>query len=284
MRKMTMKKLISLVCIVVCLLSLLCGFAPSASAEFEEFEYSEIRIYVDGIASGAGYKVADTTYIPLRAFFELLREDVDIAWDGETSTATVVFPDLTLSVTQGNHYFTANERCIYLPNGTLNLNGSLLLPIRTLTDLFGFSLHWNGQYQTIDISTTDVKLMASGDEYYNEDDLYWLSRVIYAESGNQSLEGMIGVGNVVLNRVGTAGFADSVYGVIFQPGQFDVVRAGTIYRNPTEEAVVAAKLCLEGVNTVGESLFFINPAISSATWFDTNFDRTAEIGDHVFFA
>lgn len=284
MQKTMMKKLISLVCIIACLLSLLCGFTPHASAEFEEFEYSEIRIYVDGIAAGAGYKVADTTYIPLRAFFELLHKDVDITWDNETGTATAALPTLTLTVTQGNHYFTANDRCIYLPNGTLNLNGSLLLPIRTLTDLFGFSLYWNGQYQTIDISTADVELMASGNEYYNENDLYWLSRVIYAEAGNQSLEGMIGVGNVVLNRVNAVGFANSIYKVIFQSGQFDVVRAGTIYQNPTEEAVVAAKLCLEGVNTVGESLFFINPAISNATWFDVNFDRITEIGDHVFFA
>lgn len=281
MHKMTMKKSIALICVLACLLSLLCGFAPSA---FAEFEYSEVRVYVDGIGCGMGYKVVDTTYVSLRAFFEMLYEDMTVTWDGKTDTATVSLPDLTLTVTQGEHYFTANDRCIYLPNGTLNLNGSLLLPIRPLAELFGLSLRWNGQYGTIDISTTTVELMASGEEYYDANDLYWLSRVIYAESGNQSLEGMIGVGNVVLNRVGAPGFADSVYDVVFQPGQFDVVRAGTIYRNPTEEAIAAAKLCLEGVNTVGESLFFINPAISSATWFDTNFDRVAEIGDHVFFA
>src|SRR5699024_8602041 len=107
-----------------------------------------------------------------------------------------------------------------------------------------------------------------------EDDLYWLSRLINAEAGNQPLEGKIGVGNVVLNRVADPTCPDTIYDVIFDARygvQFSVTETGAIYLEPNEESVIAAKICLEGYNVVEDSLFFLNPQISSKTWFEKNF-------------
>ena len=93
--------------------------------------------------------------------------------------------------------------------------------------------------------------LASGDTFYNSESLYWLSRIIYAESGNQPLEGKIAVGNVVLNRVAHPQFPNTVKGVIFQANQFTPVQNGSINRTPSSESVIAAKLCLDGANTAG---------------------------------
>ena len=125
------------------------------------------------------------------------------------------------------------------------------------------------------------------DTFYNEQDVYWLSRIIYAESGNQPLAGQIGVGNVVLNRVDNSRFPDTVYEVIFDRTygvQFSPVESGSIYAEPDEEAVVAAKLALEGYNTAGESLYFVNPDIGAGSWFASNLTYVTSIGDHDFYA
>ena len=97
---------------------------------------------------------------------------------------------------------------------------------------------------------------------------------------------MMGVGNVVLNRVRDSSglFPNSIHGVIFQENQFSVVDSGSIYMEPKPHCVVAAKLCLEGYNTVEDCLFFINPSICSSYWFDTYRVFYASIGDHDFYA
>ena len=91
---------------------------------------------------------------------------------------------------------------------------------------------------------------------------------------------------MVLNRVNddSGVFRDTIRGVIFQAGQFDVVASGAIYLSPNEESVVAAKLCLEGYNTVGDSKWFLNPSISSTGWFDTYRTYELSIADHMFYA
>src|SRR5699024_12370625 len=70
-----------------------------------------------------------------------------------------------------------------------------------------------------------------------------ISRLIYAESGNQPLEGKIAVGNVVLNRVASPLFPNTVADVIYQPNQFSPAGSGHLSRTPNAESVVAAKLC-----------------------------------------
>ena len=79
-------------------------------------------------------------------------------------------------------------------------------------------------------------------------------------------------------------FDRGIQGVIFQQGQFDVVPSGTIYLTPSEDAVTAAKLCLEGYNTVGDAKWFVNPAIGATGWFRTYKTLALTIADHDFYA
>jgi N-acetylmuramoyl-L-alanine amidase len=141
----------------------------------------------------------------------------------------------------------------------------------------------NDSSSSISISYQSRGVIPTASDVYNPNDLYWLSRVIFAESGTQPFEGMIGVGNVVLNRVESIRFPDSVYDVIFQKNQFSVVDCGMIYREPDERSIIAAKLCLEGADSAGESLYFINPALCNGSWFRNNLTFTERIGEHDFF-
>ena len=62
------------------------------------------------------------------------------------------------------------------------------------------------------------------------------------------------------------------------------VQNGTIYNEPSDDAVTAAKLCLEGYNTVGDSKWFLNPRIGISTWMQTYKTLECSIADHDFYA
>ena len=133
------------------------------------------------------------------------------------------------------------------------------------------------------VDTATKQLIQDGESFYNSHEIYWLSRIIYAEANGQPFDGMIGVGNVVLNRVASSRFPNTVEGVVFEAGQFTPVDNGTIYNTPSAQAVRAAQLCLEGVNTVGNSLFFLNPSIADASWFNSALTYYTTIGGHAFY-
>ena len=115
----------------------------------------------------------------------------------------------------------------------------------------------------------------------------WLSRIIEAESRDEPLTGKIAVGNVILNRVASSEFPGSIYGVIFDCNwgiQFEPVANGTIYNTPSEESILAAKLCLDGASVVGNSLYFLNPVKASNFWATQSCIYISTIGNHQFYA
>ena len=116
--------------------------------------------------------------------------------------------------------------------------------------------------------------------------MYWLSRIISAEAKGESFLGQMAVGNVVLNRVAHPSYPNTIYGVIFDRKhgtQFSPVSYGTIYQAPTESAVIAAKICLEGYTLSDEILFFYNPRIASTNWIAQNRPYAFTIGNHRFY-
>ena len=141
----------------------------------------------------------------------------------------------------------------------------------------------NGQYA---VRSGDTRLLKSADKFYREDEVYWLSKIISAESRGESLEGKIAVGNVVLNRVRSAQFPNTIYGVIFDKKfgvQFTPVANGTIYQEPTAESIIAAKICLEGYSLSNDILYFLNPKYSTASWVQSNRPFAFTIGNHSFY-
>ncbi len=122
---------------------------------------------------------------------------------------------------------------------------------------------------------------------YSNDDLYWLSRIIHAESEAEPYSGKVAVGNVILNRVKSNLFPNTVYGVIFEYykhiPQFSPVAEGTIYKNPSLESIQSARDALNGVKPVGASTYFFNPDKATGKWIVDNKSYVQRIGNHVFY-
>jgi N-acetylmuramoyl-L-alanine amidase len=126
-----------------------------------------------------------------------------------------------------------------------------------------------------------------GAKYYADDAVYWLSRIISAESKGESLIGQIAVGNVVLNRVRSADFPNTIYSVIFDRKygvQFSPISNGTIYDTPTATSILAAKICLVGFTVSDDVLYFLRPSASTSSWIVRTRPYKFTIGNHYFFA
>lgn len=225
----------------------------------------------------------DTTYVALVPMSKCLDSTILSKWDAGTRTATVHNDKLVLKATVGNLYLTVNNRYFYAPEGIQIENGQVMVPLSALVKAFDGSLTWNGS-TGITAVTRGSGAAKFGEQYYNADDLFWLSRVIYTESGNQPLEGKMAVGNVVMNRVKHPSFPGTIEGVLAQKNQFTTYWSGHIARSsPNTESVIAAKLVLDGgvVEEVKNALYFDSAASS---WASRNRTCVAVIGGHRFYA
>lgn len=117
---------------------------------------------------------------------------------------------------------------------------------------------------------------------YTDDDLELLARVIYAESRGEPYEGQVAVAAVVLNRVKSSHFPNTIRGVVYAPGQFTSVSDGQINLKPNETAYRAAREALAGKDPSYGALFFYNPKTArTLSWLSTR-KTTVQIGNHVF--
>ncbi len=136
------------------------------------------------------------------------------------------------------------------------------------------------------VSSSSSRVVSRGNERNNED-LYWLSRIIHSEAQGESYKGKVAVGNVILNRVNNSSFPNTVKGVVFdkQDGyiQFSPVIDGTIYNTPDAESVRAAREVLNGARPVGNALYFLNPRKSTNFWIVNNRRHMTTIGLHNFY-
>ena len=241
-------------------------------------------VVVNGASVDAGARIYNnTTYVSLRAVSEALYPESVVTW--EYDRAVVRVNDLVLTAVPGSRYIEADGRTLYAAGGVRLESGRTLVPVRVLADGLGANVYWDAKTGTVSV-WLEADADTGGDVGYDADSVYWLSRIISAERRGEPLDGKIAVGNVVLNRVADGGFPNTIYGVIFDDrwgGQFEPVRNGTIYDEPTEESVLAAKLCLEGANTAGDSLYFLAPALTTNHWIMQNRTYRTTIGSHWFY-
>lgn len=279
-RKMLLLPMICLLC------GLLSGYAAIEQDNGEELLSAEkTAVSVDGEREFVGYLIDGTAYVPLRSFCGVLNLGAAVRWDETTETMYVTMSVQgvrhTITAQAGDFYLYVNDRVVYLGADILTHRGNLVVPLKGLCEAFGIQAETVSG--TLHLNTDSLQLCSSGSEVYDPDDLKWLSHIINAEAGNQSMEGQVCVGNVVLNRVADERFPDTVESVIFSPNQFCPVKSGTIWCTPDEDAIAAAKLCLEGVNLAGESTYFVNPVTGSTRWFRENLTYVMSVGDHDFY-
>ena len=108
-----------------------------------------------------------------------------------------------------------------------------------------------------------------------------LSRLVYAEARGESYKGQVAVAAVVLNRVASASFPNTISGVIFQSGAFSCVSNGSINNTPDSTAIRAALDALNGWDPTGGCLYYYNPRATDDKWIRTRTIKTV-IGNHSF--
>ena len=108
-----------------------------------------------------------------------------------------------------------------------------------------------------------------------------LSRLVYAEARGETYKGQVAVAAVVLNRVASASFPNTISGVIFQSGAFSCVSNGSINNTPDSTAVRAALDALNGWDPTGGCLYYYNPKATNDQWIRTRTVKTV-IGNHQF--
>ncbi len=116
---------------------------------------------------------------------------------------------------------------------------------------------------------------------YTSSDIYLLARCIYGEARGESYTGQVAVGAVVLNRVKSSQFPNTISGVIYQKGAFTAVDDGQINLTPNQTAINAAQDAMNGWDPTYGCLYYYNPATATSSWIFSR-QTVTTIGKHVF--
>ncbi len=115
----------------------------------------------------------------------------------------------------------------------------------------------------------------------NNANLNLLARAVYAEARGEPYVGQVAVAAVILNRVKSSSFPNTVSGVIYQPGAFTCVSDGQINLTPNQTAYNAARDALNGYDPTGGCLYYYNPATATSKWI-WSLKVTLKVGRHNF--
>ena len=245
----------------------------------------QVNVNINGrrVLQGRVFNYNKITYVPMFAYADWLGV---FQYSQSGNYATITGTNLKITARAGDLYISANDRFFYTGEPVLNYNGVIYVPILPMTKALNCHVAYNSSIGAFEVRSGDSRRLAHGSQVYAEDAVYWLSRIISAEAKGEPMEGKIAVGNVVLNRVRSSAFPNTIYGVIFDKKygiQFSPVANGTIYASPTAESVIAAKICLEGYSLSDDALYFVNLHIAPNSWISQNRPYLFTIGNHTFY-
>ena len=246
--------------------------------------YARKSVYINGkTASYSGRIIDGVAYLPVKSFIEDVT-GVKASYSSATKTLTAYGNGYNISLSDGAYVLYSSDRPMFsmMPAVTLS-DGNLYAPVSTLSRALGLKI--SSASSGISVSGKSSPI-AQASKFYREDEVYWLARIINAESRGESLLGQIAVGGVVLNRVKSSLYPNTIWSVIFDRKygvQFSPILDGSIYAEPTYTAILAAKICLEGFSLSDDTLFFLYPRASTSSWIPNNREYAFSIGKHDFY-
>jgi N-acetylmuramoyl-L-alanine amidase len=161
---------------------------------------------------------------------------------------------------------------------------------KTKLKLWEATKHWRptaapagggGGGGTANPPSTSTNLPASNNLGLSAQDMKIMANAVYGEARGEPYIGKVAVAAVILNRVQSSKFPNSVSGVIFQPGAFTAVSDGQIWLEPNEEAKKAVKDAINGMDPSGECLYYFNPKTATSKWIWSR-PQVKTIGNHIF--
>lgn len=122
---------------------------------------------------------------------------------------------------------------------------------------------------------------SSGSSSSSSGDLYLLARLVHGEARGEPYKGKVAVAAVVLNRVKSSSFPNTIAGVIYQRGAFDAVSDGQINMQPDDESIRAARDAMNGWDPSNGCLYYYNPKTATSRWMLSR-PVLLRIGQHAF--
>ncbi len=274
------KRIVSFVFIFVMLVSCFSMMSFASASGYRP------GVNIDGSSFTGEVEVKNnTTFVGIRKFSTAMKWDAKVTYTSYNRTITVKTDKLTLTAKDGASYIVANGRYLFTSTPIYMKNGRMYAPLLLMAKAFDAKASWSNATSSFNIARGSGGIL-SGDKYYREDEVYWLSKIINAEAGGEIMIGKIAVGNVVLNRTRSSSFPNTIYGVIFDTKngvQFSPVANGMIYKTPNSDSIIAAKICLEGYTISYDILYFVNPVYAPNSWASKNRSYFDKIGNHVFY-
>lgn len=279
---------------------------------------SDIKIKVNGkyiTPDTSPFITNSSTYVPIKFISSALNIN-DITWNPISKSVTIKDKNTTVILFVNKNYGYINNKYTQLDNNVLIANSRTFVPIRFISECFDTKVDWkdntviinskssnsttSGNSTSSNISSTTKPNSSTSNSTQNnssntntligsnnyDDAVYWLSRIIEAEAGGEPFNGKVAVGEVILNRVESNEFPNTIWGVIFDDNfgiQFEPVANGTIYNTPSSDSIKAAKEALAGSNYIGDCLYFLNPTIAESNWITKNRDYYTTISNHEFY-
>lgn len=286
------------------LLTLLLCFFISFSNVYAK---KDIKVLVNNseISSDVSpFIVNGTTYVPIRFISQALNVE-KIEWNQNSQSVIIQNGKKSMILFVNKNYFYIDNVYTKLSGSPVLKNGRTFVPLRLISETFGSTVNWDSDSYIISIkspnnisdnitatkpsgstSNNSSNTTPSTQNQYGSDAVYWLSRIIEAEASGEPHKGKVAVGEVILNRVESDEFPNTIWGVIFDDTyaiQFEPVANGTIYNTPSNESILAAKEALNGSNYVKDSLYFLNPKIAVSNWITKNREYYGTIANHDFY-
>ncbi|UOQ47558.1 spore cortex-lytic enzyme [Gracilibacillus caseinilyticus] len=132
--------------------------------------------------------------------------------------------------------------------------------------------------------TTDEDLEPSAvnmPQGFSQNDIQIMANAVYGEARGEPYEGQVAVASVILNRVESPSFPNTVSGVIFEPRAFTAVSDGQIWLTPNDQAKKAVLDAINGWDPTGEAIYYFNPDTATSAWIWSR-PQIKRIGKHVF--
>jgi len=205
--------------------------------------------------------------VPLRAVAEALGV-TDVLWMGDRFVALIFEEKVIMMVLDSCDYWVDGEIKEFEVAPTIS-NGRTMISVRALAEEISCDVTWNNDYSTVEIIKPDITVDPSylSPIQYTYEDLLWLARITHVEGLNIGYDAKLAIANVVLNRVKSPIFPNTVADVIFETAyavQFPPAhKDGFDTLEPSPESWRAAQDALKGANNISTCLYFNNSPFRS---------------------
>ncbi len=130
-------------------------------------------------------------------------------------------------------------------------------------------------------STSSPSIKVANHKGLSANDIKLMANAVYGEARGEPYVGQVAVAAVILNRIESASFPNTVGGVIFQPGAFTAVADGQIWLEPNDSARRAVQDAINGFDPSGGAIYYFNPVTATSKWIWTR-PQILKIGKHIF--